>query len=387
MSDQVTITTSESWFSRLKSSIGGVLFGVLLVIASFPVLWINEGRAVKTAKGLQEGAAAVVSVDSATVDPANEGRLVHVSGAVTATAPLADPLFGIRQQALQLVRKVEMYQWREKSQSTTKEKIGGGKETTTTYTYEKVWSDKLIHSSGFKEQTGHVNPAEMRDGQERWIAQDAKLGAFRFHSGLAERLPGAEPLLIQEGDYQYESTKPSTLRDGVLYLGANPDQPEVGDRRVRWEILRPTEASVVARQSGEGFAPYQAKSGTKIELVSKGIVSAESMFSSAVAANKALTWGLRAGGFLAMFLGIFLFFRPLAMIGHLIPVIGRLLDTGLALFAGVLAGILSLIVIAVSWLAYRPLLAAALLLAAVGLAVVALRMRRKKEIESSPVSA
>src|SRR5690606_35426047 len=119
-------------------------------------------------------------------DPANEGRLVHVSGAVTATAPLADPLFGIRQQALQLVRKVEMYQWREKSQSTTKEKIGGGKETTTTYTYEKVWSDKLIHSSGFKEQKGHVNPAEMRDGQERWVAQDARLGAFRFHSGLAE---------------------------------------------------------------------------------------------------------------------------------------------------------------------------------------------------------
>lgn len=387
MSDQVTITTSESWFSRLKSSIGGVLFGVLLVIASFPVLWINEGRAVKTAKGLQEGAAAVVSVDSATVDPANEGRLVHVSGAVTATAPLADPLFGIRQLALQLVRKVEMYQWREKSQSTTREKIGGGKETTTTYTYEKAWSDKLIQSSGFKEQQGHVNPAEMRYGQEKWVAQDARLGAFKFHARLAERLPGAEPLLIQEGDYQYESTKPSTLRDGVLYLGANPDQPEVGDMRVRWEILRPTEASVVARQSGEGFAPYQAKSGTKIELVSKGIVSAESMFSSAVAANKALTWGLRAGGFLAMFLGIFLFFRPLAMIGHLIPVIGRLLDTGLALFAGVLAGILSLIVIAVSWLAYRPLLAAALLLAAVGLAVVALRMRRKKEIESSPVSA
>lgn len=386
MSDQVTITTSESWFSRLKSSIGGVLFGVLLVIASFPVLWVNEGRAVKTAKGLQEGAAAVVSIDSATVDPANEGRLVHVSGAVTATAPLADPLFGIQQQALQLVRKVEMYQWREKSQSTTKEKIGGGKETTTTYTYEKVWSDKLIHSSGFKEQKGHVNPAEMRYGQERWVAQDARLGAFRFHAGLTERLPGAEPLLIQEGDYQYENTKPSTLRDGVLYLGANPDQPEVGDMRVRWEILRPTEASVVARQSGEGFAPYQAKSGTKIELVSKGIVSAESMFSSAVAANKALTWGLRAGGFLAMFLGILLFFRPLAMFGHLIPVVGSLLDAGLALFAGVLAGFLSLTVIAVSWVAYRPVLGLVLLLAAVGLVVVALQMRRKKEIETSPIS-
>ena len=351
----------------MKSSIGGVLVGAVLCIAAFPVLWVNEGRAVKTAQGLKEGVAVVATVEADKIDPAHEGKLIHVSGPVTTEIPLTDPVFGIKQQALQLIREVEMYQWKEASHSTTKEKIGGGKETTTTYTYKKVWSDKLIKSSAFKEQKGHANPTEMKHGQEKWIAQDAMLGAFTFGAGMAGRLSGAEKLMLTEKDYQYEGALRPTVSDGMLYLGFRPSQPEVGDMRIRWEVLHPTDVSVVARQSGSGFEPYTTKSGSKIELVSKGNLSASAMFSNAVSANKALTWGLRVGGFFLMFIGIVLFFRPLAIIGHLIPIVGKLLDTGLALFAGVLAGVLSLLVIAFSWFAYRPVLASALLLGAMAL--------------------
>ena len=40
-----------------------------------------------------------------------------------------------------------MYQWKQTSESKTKEKIGGGKETTTTYDYKKDWSDRPISSA------------------------------------------------------------------------------------------------------------------------------------------------------------------------------------------------------------------------------------------------
>ena len=54
-------------------------------------MW-NEGRAVRTAESLEEGAGAVVSVPADAVDPGNEGKLVHVS----------EQLGGVHRVALQM---------------------------------------------------------------------------------------------------------------------------------------------------------------------------------------------------------------------------------------------------------------------------------------------
>ena len=61
----------ESWLARLKGSIKSVLTGVLLVCAALPAMWCNEGRAVTTARSLEEGEAAVIGVPSDLVYPAN----------------------------------------------------------------------------------------------------------------------------------------------------------------------------------------------------------------------------------------------------------------------------------------------------------------------------
>ena len=61
----VTETTTVSWGSRLSGSIKGVLFGILLFIVGFPVLFKNEGRAVTATKTNEEGAATVVEATAA----------------------------------------------------------------------------------------------------------------------------------------------------------------------------------------------------------------------------------------------------------------------------------------------------------------------------------
>ena len=77
----VTETTTEGWGSRLGSSIKGVLTGLALFAAGFPLLFWNEGNAVKTAKAIDEGEGACVSLESnEKVDAAMEGKLVHLSG-------------------------------------------------------------------------------------------------------------------------------------------------------------------------------------------------------------------------------------------------------------------------------------------------------------------
>ena len=148
--DQVTRVTRRSWGSRIKGSIGGIFVGLLIAVIALVVLFFNEGRAVKRHKALKEGAREVISVAAGSVDPANEGRLVHLSGLATTQETLSDPEFGISVRAIHLDRSVEMYQWLESSSSTTEKKVGGSTETTVTYTYTRGWSDRLVDSSQFE---------------------------------------------------------------------------------------------------------------------------------------------------------------------------------------------------------------------------------------------
>ena len=92
-SDSLTETTSTSWLSRIGQSIKGVLFGLVLVIAAAVGLFWNEGRAVQTERSLGEGGSVVVDADTARVDPAGDGKLVHLTGDLKTSAKLIDPGF------------------------------------------------------------------------------------------------------------------------------------------------------------------------------------------------------------------------------------------------------------------------------------------------------
>ena len=125
--DSFTEITSESWFSRIGGAIKGIVIGLVLFIASFPVLFWNEGRAVKRYKTLNEGAGSVISLPEASILPENEGMLVHVSGQAITDEIISDTEFEVAVTAIKLKRKVEMYQWNEKKKRKTRKKLGGGK--------------------------------------------------------------------------------------------------------------------------------------------------------------------------------------------------------------------------------------------------------------------
>src|SRR5690242_19301455 len=135
ITDSFTEATTKSWGSRIGESIKGVLVGLACTVGACVLLFCNEGRAVQTERSLDEGRGLVVSADASRVDPANQGKLVHISGEVKAGAPLRDADFNVAANALRLVRTVEMYQWKEESKSETRKTLGGGEETVTTYTY------------------------------------------------------------------------------------------------------------------------------------------------------------------------------------------------------------------------------------------------------------
>ena len=148
-----------------------VIFGPIFLIGSSVLLFWNDGRAVQTARSLAEGRGLVVEATASAIDPANDGKLIHVNGPVEAKAPVRDPQFGVSATGLRLMRNVEMYQWKEESSS------GRSSGESREYEYVRVWNSTRIDSSHFRRQEGHENP-DMRFSRASFAATDAALGAF-----------------------------------------------------------------------------------------------------------------------------------------------------------------------------------------------------------------
>ncbi|MBL9132816.1 MAG: TMEM43 family protein [Verrucomicrobiaceae bacterium] len=366
MADSYTETTHQGWFSRIGDSIKGILFGIIAIPVCVILLWWNESRAVTTANSLKEGAAAVVSVPSDKVDPANDKKLVHVTGDARAPAEIVDPEFGISAPALKLSREVEIYQWVEDKKTEKKEKVGGGEETKTTYTYSKKWVDEPVNSSEFKQPSDHVNTGSLVAESRSIAAEGVTLGAFDVPQSFVNRMGGDAPFPVGEAQLSDAMKGKAKVHNSGLYFGQNPSTPQIGDQRVTFEIVKPGTFSIMAAQIGKTFEPYQTKAGDALSMIEPGTVSAEAMFKSAAAANAMLTWILRFVGFLFMAFGFMAIMRPLSVLGSVIPFIGNIIGMGTGLISFVLAGTISLLVIAIAWIAVRPVLGITLLVLVIG---------------------
>ena len=382
----VTETTTVSWGSRLGSSIKGVLVGIALFVAGFPVLFWNEGNSVKTAKALDEGEGACVPVESIEkVDPEMEGQLVHMSGLATTKDVLSDDQFGVSATAIALKRTTEMYQWVEESHTSEKKKMGGSVERTTTYTYKQAWREDAIDSSGFKE-SGHDNPGFVEFPSSELRAANVTFGAFRLSEGQISRIGSAQAYAFptdfvckvsrvqRQGGAIYVPNK--ATRDNEKNVRDVASQPRVGDMRVTFSVILPHDISIVAKQKGDTFVGYLAKTKKKVDLLMDGVRDAAEMFEAARSANTMMTWIVRIAGFLLMFFGLSMVLKPLSVLADVLPFLGNIVEMGVGLVAGVIAFACSLITIAIAWIFYRPVLAV-LLIAAAGAGIFLLWKKRQ----------
>jgi hypothetical protein len=263
-----------------------------------------------------------------------------------------------------------MYQWRE-----TKHTSNNGGAQQTTYTYEQAWSEQPIDSSSFN-QPGHANPP-MPFADARWAASDAKLGGYAL---------GADVLGLAALTTALTPTPPDgwTAASGGALLKGDPAAPKVGDLKVSYTGLASgSTLSVLAEQSGGGFAPYTAGNGYHVELVDLGDQPAKAMITQQRNNETTMTWVLRCVGFAGLLFGFLIFFSPLSSLVGFVPVLGSIVRGAAFLAALVLAAPTTLVVIALSWIVFRPLVGVGLLVAAVAL-LIALRWAHSKAHPAAP---
>ena len=138
---------------KIKNSFGGVIGGIILLIAGTCLLWWNEGNNVKNIATTNEVEKTAIEVKFDKVESSNDGKLILVTDKLNVIDDeISDEEFGVAIKTARLQRKVEIYQWEEDSSTDD--------DGDTTYTYSKKWSEDLIDSGNFHNKS-HVNPTSV----------------------------------------------------------------------------------------------------------------------------------------------------------------------------------------------------------------------------------
>lgn len=422
------IIDNPSWAQRLGTSFKGVLAGLALFVAGFPILFWNEGRAVDTGKSIAELAAAAVNVSADKVDAANEGKPVHVSGKADTQAILTDAVFGVSTNALRLMRTVEVYQTVEHSE-TKREKRGDKTIERTTYTYSNEWCDKPVDSSNFHEEKRRTAnpPAAMPFFDADWIAPDVTLGAFTLSERHVKRM-GEKRQFAFPVDFKPPATVPGgQYQNGYIYVpftttpSAAPvpapassvvspllaaaqaatnvsaavanaaataitggrsvvTAPVPGDVRVRFDVVLPHDVTFVERQEGNSLVQWVDSRGNEPPsnmTFSDGRVSLDVLAARGKSRNKMLTWLLRLVGLLVMYFGLKKVLGPLDTLVDAIPILNGIIAMGTSLVAGLVSAACALITIGVAWIYYRPWIGIPLVAGGLALLVTVFLKKRK----------
>lgn len=362
----------ESYCERMQNAFAGVCVGFLLFFGSWPFLFWNEGRAVSRQEDLDEGRGILQQVGlttiNATIDKALDSKLIYVTGVIDGgNDVLYDNLFDINVTdetggAVKYGRNSQMYQWKQRSETKTTKLSNGKTKKETTYSYEKVWSSSLIDSSNFKRQVTPSNPTSFLVPGSKLVSNDIGLGPFSLSADITSQIDWysrwndapVNPSLFNFPGYT------TSYSGGELRISKSTGFDSIGDHRVDFSIVMPDDISVVAKQGSSGqLEPYITEGGGKLLLFSRGTLSSDLLFNEAEQENILLTWVYRFVGFLAMVIGICLILNPIATAFDVLPFCGDALE---GLIGGCIIPCIalcisipiSLLIISVAWLFYRP---------------------------------
>jgi len=371
MPEQYTEVTKIGWGKRVKESLQGIVFGIILFVGSFFVLWFNEGRV-----DLSKIAKLAVPVDPNIVDEKAEGKLISVTGKLESDQMLGDPEFLKPGPYIKLIREVEMYAWKEKTHTTRETKIGGGEEVRTTYSYVKEWTSHPEDSSSFRHPEGHTNPAMPLEG-ETFFVESAKVGAYEFAPREADLSPLTSISLNSENVILTGTAK---LEGNYIFIGQGTlTNPQIGDLRVSFKGVKTGQnVTLFGKLENGKVVPYYHKEKTRLYRLLAG--SREEAIVQMAREYKINVWLFRIIGFLMMWIGLNLIFGPISTILDIVPIFGSVSKGLIGIVTFVVSLVFSIVTIIIS-MVFRNIIALILVLflAVVG-TIFWIKGKRKKQL-------
>ncbi len=374
----------------------GFLLGPAMLVGAVCMLFQYEGEYVNISRALDEAEPLVERVaDIAAPSPAHEGKLVYVRGQASTTDILRDEKYGVEANAIRLNRFVQYAQWVEnKTKRSGSEKkpmfmseyeFNRNRDSEWVYSYQRQWKNKPVLSASFYDtRYRDANRVFYEEQNLLLLAQHVQLGGYRLNPDQIARIGGKDeaipptriPPIVQgraalNGKYLHVGRAP----EGELYYGVNTQDPSIGDVRISWEAIKPTQlVSLVAVQRGNSFEPYTATNGVNVDLLYTDTLSPAQCFEEARSTNTAQLWGVRVGGWLMLWGGFACMLSPLA---GMVPFCRKLAESGATVISLLLGSMLCLLTIGAAQLFVRPIAAICLLLTAGALLWLSITLRRK----------
>ena len=147
----------------------------------------------------------------------------------------------------------------------------------------------------------------------------------------------------------------------VLYFGRVPGSPEVGDVRITFEKVVPAKVTVMAVVDGDTFKHYKAKNGKRCQTLVMGKKTGDEIIDAEKEANNMFLWIFRLVGVLMVIGGLKGIFGFIETILKVVPFVAGIFGWGVGIVCTIVGIVWSLIIIAIAWLFYRPILAICLL--------------------------
>lgn len=373
MPDVVRVVTKQKGFGgRLADSIKGIFFGFILFLAAFPLLWWGEGR-----QNLAEFVQKATAAEAKGTPVVTESPLIKVTGTVSSDQSVTDPEFlsgTTRENVLQLERNAQMYAWDE-DVKTEKE----GDNEVKTYTYTKKWTSWPDDSSGFNAPQGHENPP-MPVKDDSFRVQTARVGELEFDAANAEFYKLGDMKLERERVLPRSAGRQTVLGNGGKFIflpltaGRNPEaDQQVGDIRISYDYYPAGKVgTVVGDWDGGRIVPHvYRKTGTFLGVFPG---SAEHFAAHLESEHRMVTWLIRIGSLLMMWIGMNMVLGPLLLVMERVPILGAVGRGIIGIVTGVLAFVLWLLtlILANLWLVL-------LVIAALVTIAVIVAKRKKKE--------
>lgn len=351
----------------MKKVLNGLTTGLIFILIGICILWFNEKRTVKQEEAIQEAKSKYIDITSEEINTKNNNKLISTIGKIDLNniESLKDETFEINVKSSKLKRIVEIYEWEENCNENN-------------CSYEKNWKEELINSDNFK-QKEYINPKTKPYESIEIIAQNVKVGAFTLNEDLIKKLPYNKQATNYKLTDEYNKEEYKIINEYITDA-EDIENPEIGNIRISFKYNVSSTVSILAVQTNDTFKEYTAKNKNKIYTIKEGRIKGEQILEDLANENNTLKWIIRLIGTIIIILGVAQMFSLLRKITT-IPIIKNLVNITTKIIALTLGSSISLLIIALAWIRYRPVLALTLILITIELITILIIVNKNKQLD------
>lgn len=420
MSDKVTVTSRNSYGSRVKNSFSRIGLWLILVVWSIIWIFLNEKNFLQTKVALNEWAEIVKETTSTEINPELDQAEVYLYWETNSSAEvLKDPVFWVIVDDLKLSRNVSMYQWTEDVDEDCTDNLWWSETCETTYSYSKAWEDYAVDSNNFYESAWHENPSNWKYESENREKSPIMLWVYTLDDVFVSSLLNYQTINLSEqeiiipeeyktiantetsentvennndsylyGDWENEENKTTEnwtkfhISNDHIYIWNDESNPQIWDLKITFSSVKTWTISVIWQQNWNTLTSYTASNGKTISLLENWQVSAENMFIHAQKANKMMTWFLRWFLLVLMFAWFSMIFEFITTLTKVLPFLSRIVGVWTKTLAFALTLVFGFLAIWISRLAVRPVVWICCLVIVIAWIVMLIKAKKNKKVEN-----